>query len=288
MLNILFLILKIITKQMSQLIQGLESVTDITPETIEAIRCYRKLRNKIENVLSTSPENTKIRLTELYKSLNITNAIQNYNDNINKITQFVRARDYLAQEMSKISVDSNIMQELLDIRESINLDNAENIFDLTPKQLKKYENTMLMIKKELANPELLHCYLVTLLKYEINISLANSIVLSKEIKTFIHDALTNTKYVKLRKSCTDAIECAKKDNILSTTDNNYINYHLATLDELKNNNARMGIWSDTILDKINKIRDEKKEETFYFSVITYLVAIVLISSIFIVIFFKVK
>ena len=273
---------------MSQLIPGLESVTDITPETIEAIRCYRKLRNKIENVLAMSPENTRIRLTELYKSLNITNAINNYNDNINKITQFVRARDYLAQEMSKISVDSNIMQELSDIRESINLDNAENIFDLTTKQLKKYENTMLMIKKELANPELLHCYLVTLIKYDINLSLANSILLSKEIKTFIHNALTNSKYVKLRKSCTDAIECAKKDNILSTADNNYINYHLATLDERKNNNACMGIWSDAILGKINKIRDEKKEETFYFSVITYFVAIVLISSIFIVIFFKVK
>lgn len=246
------LILNIITINMTHLIPGLESLTDIVPETIEAIRCYRELCTKIENVLIICPENMQPRLTELYKSLNVDNVIEIYNNNINKIAQFVEARDYLAEEISKIPTDSKIIHELYDIRESIDLDNANNICVTTAKQIKKYNKLVTIIKGEIADQILPFSDILILAKYELDISLANSINLSKEIKNFVSEAHKNRNYLILRQSCIDAIECARKDNLLTNSDILNLNRYVDMLEKYKTK-----AWYDLIFDTIRNIHTEK-------------------------------
>lgn len=254
---------------MSLLLPRLESVTDITPETIEAMRCYRELCTKIENVLSICPENTQLRLTELYKSLNIDNAIERHNNNINKITQFVKARDYIAEQMTIIPTDSNIMQELSDIRESIDLDNANDIYVLTVEQIKKYKQSIAIIKAEIAGQKLPFSDIETLIKYKLDISLANSINLFIEIKDFIHAANENNRYSKLLKLSGDAIKNANDEGILG--DSRFIlNFYFLMFQTKKDT-----IYHDAILEKINEIREEKnKQNEICFNVILFIIFLV--------------
>ena len=235
---------------MSQIIPGLESVTDITAKTIEAIRCHKQMCTAIENIIDTCPDSTKVRLVNLYKSLNVDNAIEICGDNIDKISKFVKARDYITECMSKLEVDSKIFDELCNIREAVDLDNANEILILTIRQKRVYDMLVAIIKKEINDQKLPYSDILELMKYELRLTLANCIDLSREIEDFVDDARENIKHLKLYESCRYAIESTKKDSWL------FVYYDYDTLYKyLRNLQTSKNIkWQTLILEKISDTR----------------------------------